>query len=271
MVAPRCWHTILFSDTCLQGFNLRRGSGLKPWYSLPIIRDITARYGADILSISLHDRIALFTHAWTMVDQIHILRELIKTTTTGGQMGPNQKSFYDTYATASLMRNKMDHLTGMFQNLASRKGIHPPFFGAISYFLVEADRMVETPAGAIVDAGTIITVAAGSVHGDKTLIPMPNPTARPIHPPTSQFMLAAFDWELNLEEAVKALQAILNKGSEQIAEDLKHRCEAESARSGMAANDFMAEPPFGDLVWKLDIKFGAHTESAEVVPELKKE
>jgi hypothetical protein len=62
-------------------------------FAFSSIRDITARYGADILSISLHDRIALFTHAWTMVDQIHILRELIKTTTpTGKQMGPNQKS-----------------------------------------------------------------------------------------------------------------------------------------------------------------------------------
>jgi hypothetical protein len=55
-------------------------------------------------------------------------RELIKTTTpTGKQMGPNQKSFYDTYEAASL---------------ASRRGIHPPFFGAISYFLVEAHQMV---------------------------------------------------------------------------------------------------------------------------------
>jgi hypothetical protein len=235
------------------------------------IRDITARYGADISSISLHDRVALFAHAWTMVDQIHILRELIKTTTTGGQMGPNQKSFYDTYEPASLMRNKMDHLTRMFPNLASRKGIHPPFFGAISYFLVEAHHMVRTPAGVVVDAGTIITVASGSVKGDKALIPMPNPAARPIHPPTSQFMLAAFDWELNLEEAVKALQAILNKASEQIGEDLKRQCEAESARSGMAANDFMAEPPLGDLVLELGFKFGAHPKSAEGVPQPRKE
>jgi hypothetical protein len=241
-------------------------------FAFSSIRDITARYGADILSISLHDRIALFTHAWTMVDQIHILRELIKTTTpTGKQMGPNQKSFYDTYEAASFMRNKMDHLTGMFQKLASRRGIHPPFFGAISYFLVEAHQMVQTPAGVVVDAGTIITVAAGSVQGDKTLIPMPNPTARPVHPPTSQFMLAAFDWELNLEEAVKALQALLNKYSEQTGEDLKRQCEAASARSGIAANDFMAEPPLGDLVWKLGFKFGAHPESAEGMPQPKKE
>jgi hypothetical protein len=235
------------------------------------IRDITARYGAGISSISLHDRIALFTHAWTMVDQIHILRQLIKTTTTSGQMGPNQKSFYDTYVTAWSMRNKMDHLTGMFQNLASRKGIHPPFFGAISYFLVEADQMVQTPAGAIVHAGTVITVSAGSVQGDKTLIPMPNPAARPIHPPTSQFMLAAFDLELNLEEAVKALQAILNKASEQIGEDLKRQCEAESARSGTSANDFMAEPPFVDLVLEFGFKFGPHPNSGEGVPQPKKE
>jgi hypothetical protein len=236
------------------------------------IRDITARYGAAISSILLHDRIALFTHAWTMVDQIHILRQLIKATTTSGQMGPNQKSFYDTYETARSMRNKMDHLTGMFQNLASRKGIHPPLFGAISYFLVEADEMVQTPAGPIVNAGTIITVSAGSVQGDKTLIPMPNPAARPIHPPTSQFMLAAFDLELNLEEAVKVIQAILNKASEQIGEDLKRQCEAESARSGMAANDFMAEPPFGEFVLEARFKFDAPTieASAEGVPQSKK-
>jgi hypothetical protein len=83
-------------------------------------------------------------------------------------------------------------------------------------------------------------------------------------------MLAAFDWELNLEEAVKALQALLNKYSEQTGEDLKRQCEAASA-SGIAANDFMAEPPLGDLVWKLGFKFGAHPESAEGMPQPKKE
>jgi hypothetical protein len=50
------------------------------------------------------------------------------------------------------MRNKTDHLTGMFQNPASRKRTRPPFFGAISYFLVE-----ETLLGnALCAAGTLI-------------------------------------------------------------------------------------------------------------------
>ena len=84
-------------------------------------------------------------------------------------------------------------------------------------------------------------------------------------------MLAAFDWELSLEEAVKAVQAILNKASEQIGEDLKRQCEAASARSGMAANDFMAEPPLGDFVLELGFKFSAHPESAEGVAQPKRE
>ncbi|MGC2224784.1 MAG: hypothetical protein WA624_21685 [Methylocella sp.] len=124
------------------------------------IKDITARYGRSILSVSLQDRIALFTHAWTIVDQIHVVRQLIKTM-TDGQMGPIQRNFYDTYESATLMRNKMDHLAEAAQNLAGRKGMRPPIFGAISYFLVEPHQMTQTSTEPTITSGTIIPAYAG--------------------------------------------------------------------------------------------------------------
>jgi hypothetical protein len=79
------------------------------------IREITARHSSGISSIPRQERTALFAHAWTMVDQIHVLRQLLHAMRKG-QMGPNQKKFYDTSEPATKMRNKMDHLNATIPN-----------------------------------------------------------------------------------------------------------------------------------------------------------
>jgi hypothetical protein len=172
---------------------------------------------------------------------------------TGGQMGPNQRSFYDTYESATLIRNKMDHLAEAAQNLAGRKGMRPPIFGAISYFLVEPHQMTQTSTGPTITSGTIITVTAGSEPSAHTLAALPNPIARPVHPPTSQFMLTAFDWTLDFEEAVTAVGFHLNKTSDLVNESVKSQCKTESARSGVAMDVLMAEPPFSTMTLKFDV------------------
>ena len=137
------------------------------------IREITARQGSKIHSIPRHERTALFAHVWTMIDQIHVLRQLIN---AQGQMGPNQKHFYDLSESATKMRNKMDHLNATIPNRARQKGIQAPLFGTLSYFLVEPHQIKRTDAtGTIVEAGIIVSITSGSVQvGNKAIGRVPN-------------------------------------------------------------------------------------------------
>jgi hypothetical protein len=87
-------------------------------FAFSSIREITARHSSGISSIPRHERTALFAHAWTMVDQIHVLRQLLHAM-RNGQMGPNQKKFYDTSEPATKIRNRMDHLNATIPSRAS--------------------------------------------------------------------------------------------------------------------------------------------------------
>ena len=219
------------------------------------IREITARQGSKIHSIPRHERTALFAHVWTMIDQIHVLRQLIN---AQGQMGPNQKHFYDLSESATKMRNKMDHLNATIPNRARQKGIQAPLFGTLSYFLVEPHQIKRTDAtGTIVEAGTIVSITSGSVQvGNKAIGRVPNPADRLFRVPVSQFVLTAFDWTLDLDVLLDALQLTLNKSSEQAEASLRKQAEIESSRSGTPVADLLSDFPFADFVLTVDVVFG---------------
>jgi hypothetical protein len=225
-------------------------------FAFSSIREITARHGSGISSIPRHERTALFVHAWTMVDQIHVLRQLLHAM-RNGQMGPNQKKFYDTSEPALKMRNKMDHLKTNIRNRTSQRGKQGPLFGTLSYFLVEPHQMKQTDAGTVVEAGTIVSITSGSVQvGNRPTGRIPNPADQPIHPPVSQFILTAFDRNLVFDEVLEALQLTLNKSSEQAEASLRKQAEAESSRSGSTVVELMSTFPIANFVLMADVIFG---------------
>ena len=190
-----------------------------------------------------------------MVDQIHVLRQLLHAMRKG-QMGPNQKKFYDTSEPATKMRNKMDHLNATIPNRAPQRGRQAPLFGTLSYFLVEPHKMKQTDAGTVVEAGTIVSITSGSVNvSNKATGRIPNPADKLIQPPVSQFILTAFDWNLEFEEVLEEPQLTLNKSSEQAEASLRKQAEAES-RSGSAVVELMSEFPIVDFVLMFEVVFG---------------
>ncbi|MGC2221527.1 MAG: hypothetical protein WA624_03720 [Methylocella sp.] len=72
-------------------------------------------------------------------------------------------------------------------------------------------------------------------------------------------MLTAFDWTLDFDEAVTALGVHLNKASDLVNESVKSQCKAASARSGMAMDVLMAEPPLSTMTLMFDVEFGNPT------------
>jgi len=223
------------------------------------IRELTTRCGRA--GVSAQARTALFAHVWSAVDQLHVIRSLLRTGEVE-KMGPNTRAFYERSESASLMRNRMDHVAGNIPNLGAQKGIRVPLFGVLSYFLVEEHQMTRTDVAGSVNAGTIISVTSGSVPQGKALVALPNPPSRPIYPPVCQFLFSAFEWTLDLEDLVKALQELLNDYSERVEADLRQKCQAESDRTGVPLDQLMAPLPIGDFVLELDISFEGGKESS---------
>src|SRR5262245_16110323 len=81
------------------------------------MKRILLHYRSNIHSISDADRSLLFLHIWTIVDQLHVLRQLIDKR----RMGPTTKKFYDDFESATLLRHRMDHLHSQIGNIARQK------------------------------------------------------------------------------------------------------------------------------------------------------
>jgi hypothetical protein len=176
-------------------------------YDFTTIRRITTEYGSKIGSISLLDRVALFSHAWSIVDQIHIIRQLFKRIFSEG-FGEKTSAFYNAHESATKLRNYMDHLNVNIKNIAEAKKHRPPIYGIISYFFVGNDEVEILENEPIVKSGSIIAVSGGSTTQSKHKTGLVNPSNRDIYLPVSQFALFANDYTFNIEDAVKSLMSI---------------------------------------------------------------
>jgi len=107
-------------------------------FAMETIWRITMAAGAAADRVSASDRMAVLMAAWSVVDHVHVARELLRRTITG-DYGPELSAFADTAATATKMRNVMNHLHTNIPNLAKAKGARPPIFGSLAYLYVAAD------------------------------------------------------------------------------------------------------------------------------------
>ncbi|MEA2910864.1 MAG: hypothetical protein QOJ15_2945 [Bradyrhizobium sp.] len=218
------------------------------------LRELAARVGDTDHSFRPQDRVALFSYAWTIVDQLHVLRQLIRAM-TNDTPGPNQAKFLELSESATLMRNRMDHLSGLVKNLSVQKGPRAPLFGALTYFLVEPKHMQAASNPAIVVGGSFVTITSGSVPEGKALFQLGNPMSRPIRPPVSQFILTAFDWSLDIDAALEALEVTITRTAANVEQSIIQQCEAENARSGAEMATLLKPQPVGDFILVADIEF----------------
>ena len=219
------------------------------------LRELTTRVGDTYHSFTPPDRIALFSYAWTIVDQLHVIRQLIRAITKSPP-GPNQAKFLELSESATMMRNKMDHLGEQVKNLSAQKGARAPLFGALTYFLVEPKHMeaASNPVTGLV-GGSFVTITSGSVPEGKALFQLGIPTSRPIRPPVSQFILTAFDRSLDIDATLEALEVILTRAAIDVEQGITRQCEAENARSGTEMATLLTPPPIGDFILVTDIEF----------------
>ncbi len=147
---------------CLEGIAFAARAAMS---AIDSIRKITAEHNTeDAQPFSEPDLLTLYTSAWTVVDQVHMLRQLLKTLTNGFSKSGPSKDFYDAYEVATEIRNAMDHFHQKLGNLASAKS-PPPLFGALMYFKrVIPKEQTPSPQGI---EGDIVTVLFGALTNGK--------------------------------------------------------------------------------------------------------
>lgn len=80
---------------------------------------------------SSHLDIAMFQHAWSMVDQTYSLRLLNRSL---GFTGEDVDAFMTATEPAYVLQNRMDHLDARIPNIAVSKSHSGSLFGSLSYF-----------------------------------------------------------------------------------------------------------------------------------------
>lgn len=138
----------------------------------------------------------LFSDAWAIVDQLHVARELLtpKALQNIGEIARN----WHADASATLLRNGMDHLPKNAGNLA-KKAKANPLFGGLTIF-----RLKDLQASPL--EYQLITVYAGT-NGNVSKYNMTIP--KDMSHPIASVELSAFDQKLNLAFAVRTFKPVL--------------------------------------------------------------
>lgn len=98
--------------------------------SFGLLRQFTAQAKAEPENFNNGLRAFLLSLCWTIVDQLHAIRQLVKTK----RPGPLTLAFMEAAAPATLLRNAMDRLAGNLKNVSSSKGLKNPLVGSLSNF-----------------------------------------------------------------------------------------------------------------------------------------
>jgi hypothetical protein len=131
-------------------------------------------------------RASWFVDAWAIVDATYALSTLLRSKQANLSL-PESKRYEVEFTTASLLRNKMDHLAQNLNNLSNRNLKVLPVFGLLSYF--------KTREG----GGDMVLVTSGFIAGDGA-ISIPNPAGCKIETPVGYFHFSAFDSLLDLSK-----------------------------------------------------------------------
>ena len=164
------------------------------------IVSITSRYGEKIAEIQQTERTQLFMLAWSIVDHLHACRQLLTSLELNSEPA---KKFIEETESATILRNKMDHLNQQIGNLSKFKDTRPPLFGALSYIYMPIPRGNIPSKG-----GVTILISAGTwSHGVNAQFV--NPAGLKLRLPICEFYLQAFDQHLPIEKAALSLRDVI--------------------------------------------------------------
>ena len=155
-----------------------------------------ALYHDAIECSEIECRASWFVDAWAIVDATYALSTLLRSK-QANLSPPGSSRYEEEFNTASLIRNKLDHLAQNLNNLSSRNLKVLPVFGLLSYF--------KTKQG----GGDMVLVTSVFIAGDGS-ISIPNPAGHEIEAPVGYFHFSAFDLVSNLSKLNLYATELLN-------------------------------------------------------------
>lgn len=217
---------------------------------------VTTEAALEIGSATDEQRATLFSDCWTIVDQVHVVREILRGPHFRDRLGERTAAWVAAYEAATLLRNCMDHLRVRISGLAKAKGRSQPLFGALSYFLIPPEKFLQADGGWQITGGNVVTICAGSSTGEQ-LVEFINPAGRTdLKSPVCLFRLEAFDQRLELERAVLEFRPILADMSSTVEVSLFSQLSAEAEKRGVAVDEVMS-PATLNTVFIIAIEFGS--------------
>jgi hypothetical protein len=183
----------------------------------------------DQESKSKRDHTPIFANAWAAVDAVHLIRQLI------GAVKPSASAsilhaFVDETASATLLRNRMDHIHNNIRNLALRSGQPSPIFGALSFVVVDRDEHVGIENGKAVLKG-FRGYALHAGRPARLTFPAMRGLAEgeQVDVPVGVIELHAFDLTMNLSAAHQSVQSVARYFEDNFAPRLLGKIRAHVA------------------------------------------
>ena len=223
--------------------------------ALHSIRDITVKHDVEREDFSEIAMITLHACSWIVVDQIHALRQLLRTLKIHEEHFSG--IFFKRYEAATLMRNAMDHLKDQVGNLARAKKPRPTISGVLSYFKYVGVR----PDTANGHYGKVFIVPFGHFLQKQHNFPGVNPAGKRFRRDTTDlFMFSAFDWRLEIYELFDDLPTLANE-LERTAQTAVALAVSKGDIVPGPDGKLHMEQPARAVIWS-DVDFGVITSSA---------
>lgn len=172
--------------------------------------------------LTMHTERQMFADSWSLIDQIHLVRQLLRTDNAARNLGPDAEQWLDRTEPATRLRNGMDHIVQNARNLSKRSGGSPPLFGGLTIFRTpEPDRVgLEPTPYQLLTFGTDIPLAGASWSPP----PIPATSSHEV----AYVHLTAFGHHLDISEAVRSLEPVLRSASLLAAAQINDHVRATS-------------------------------------------
>jgi hypothetical protein len=201
----------------------------------------------------------IFTNCWSIVDQCHMLRKLLEEL-------PHAESnpltdFVSKFESATLIRNRMDHLHSQLGNLANTKEQRPPILGVLSYCRLEESDLAVGQDGTLRPVGCeIVTLAAGNLAMTNHSFEAVNPAGKIITAPVGLFQFEAFDQKLDISELRSGLDDVVKFFDTKVRKNVEDSIREQANEHGLDPETLIAERIAGGLRVFLHIRFDIPTE-----------
>jgi hypothetical protein len=176
-----------------------------------------------------HIDIAMFQHAWSIVDQLYVLRRLIRSLAFEGE---DVDAFMAATERVFVLRNRMDHLDQRIPNIVASKDNTRSLFGGLSYFVHGA--AVGEPK---VDVFAV-TQHAEPIRPGEHLAPLQVPSE--LRMPIGNFILSAAGEMLDLDAAILALGPFMVRTNDAFEKSIREQVSAKAVEHGVRESDLLA-------------------------------